>query len=194
MALEPLATVADLDDRGIVVPDSMNAEAILASASDAVRDAAGCSITLGTSTVVLIVDDRFSIDLPAGPVASVDSVTVGGVPVVGWSKLGDQVVMPRTRWTSTFPVEVTVTYTHGYPIVPSDIVDMVCALAGMAFAQEGGYGQIGVLQSVRLGEYAETYKTGADGASVSPVSIPEEQRCRLRARFGNSVAVIGSRR
>lgn len=195
MALAALAVTADLGARAIVVPDTMNAAALLDSASDAVRDAAGCPIVRLTSTITLVVDDRYEIELPAGPVSAVSSVMLGEVAVTGWRKLGDTLVMPCTRWSDRFPVEVTITYTHGLVSAPTDIVDLVCALVGIASGQEGGYGEQGLLQSERLGDWSATYKSGAGAeASISPMWIPDNVRDRLRARFNGSVAVIGTRR
>jgi hypothetical protein len=190
--LPPLAVPGDLDDRAITVPDGMNADVVLASAGDAVRDAAGCPITEVTSTVVLVVCDSCSFDLPAGPVSDVASVVVGGLSVTGWWKVGDTVRMPA-NWTRCLPVEVTVTYTHGYPIVPNDIVDLVCGMAAMAFAADGDYGSTGRLASIRLGDFSESFTNPKGTESPSPLALPEAVRERLRARFGTSVALVGMR-
>lgn len=186
-ALTALATADDLADRNITVPAGFDPDVILASATDAVRDAAGCPISVATSTVALVVDDWCEIDLPAGPVASVASVVVDGSPVTGWRKVGDTLYMPR-RWTSCLPVEVTVTYTHGLTVVPKDIVDLVCGAA--AIAMSGEYGEHGRLASIKLGDFAEKYSRPAGADSPSPVALPDSVRDRLRARFGTSVAVL----
>ena len=192
MALDPLATTFDLDDRNISVPANVNVTAILASASAAVRDAAGCQITFGTSTVILVTDDPFELDLPAGPVASVASVTVAGTPVTGWAKVGDTLLMPCSQWwADRLPVEVTVTYDHGYPVIPADIIDLVCAVTAMAFANAGDdYGSQGRLGSFKLGEFAESYIHPAGTESLSPVALPDAVRNRLRARFSGSAAMV----
>lgn len=191
MTLDPLASTDDLTARNIAVPGGVNAASLLNAASDAVRDAAGCQITYGESTIVLVVDDPCEIDLPAGPVAGVSAVMVAGSPVTGWSKIGDTLIMQRTRWTECLPVEVTVTYTHGYPVVPADIVDLVCAVTSMSFADSGdGYGGAGRLGSFKLGEFSETYIHPAGTDSPSPVALPDSVRARLRARFGGAAVVI----
>lgn len=189
--MEPLASSQDLAERGISVPCDVDFDTILASASDAVRDAAGCAISEVTSTVVLVVGEYRCVDLPAGPVSDVASVQVDGVEVDGWVKVGDTVVMP-CGWTRSLPVEVTVTYTHGLPVVPADIVDLVCGMAAIAMG-DGEYGDGSRLASVRLGQFSESYvhPTGSD--SPSPMALPDSQRLRLRARFGNSVALVAQR-
>lgn len=191
MALDPLATATDLTARNITLPAGVDADTILASASASVRDAAGCPISVATSTVVLVVDDWRQIDLPAGPVTAIATVSVAGSEVTGWTKVGDTIFMPY-HWTDCLPVEVTVTYTHGLTVVPADIVDLVCGVASIAgtAATDGEYGSSGRSKSIRLGDYAETFEVPAGSDSPSPVAIPDAVRARLRARFGTSVAVL----
>lgn len=190
MPLDALAGPDDLLDRNITADDDVDLYVLLDSASAAIRDAAGHPISQIESTVVLVVDSYRCIDLPAGPVASVSSVQVGGVALSGWSKIGDTLIMP-SGWTRCLPVEVTVTYIHGYPVVPADIVDLVCGMAAMAI--EVGYGTSGRSTSVKLGNFAETDEVPAGSDSPSPVAIPNSVRARLQARFNASVATIGQR-
>lgn len=192
--LAPLADTDDLAARNITVPDGVDPAVALESASSAIRDAAGCSITYGESTVVLAVGDLHEFDLPAGPVASVATVLVGGLEVDGWRKVGDTLYMPP-RWTDTLPVEVTVTYTHGYLVIPADVVDLACSVAAMAMQAVSGqtYGEI-LTGSIRLGDYAETYIHPPGTESSSPVAIPDSVAEKLRCRFNTNVAVIGVRR
>lgn len=191
-----IADVADLADRNISTPDGVNADAVLRSVSDAIRDAAGCAITQATSTITLVVGDWCEFDLPAGPVSAVSAVTVGGIAVTGWQKIGDTVYMP-SMWTRTLPVEVTVAYTHGYPIVPADIVDLACGMASIAFsgaADSGsGYGQDARVAYVRLGDFGEGYKESAGTDSPSPIAVPDRVREQLRARFGVSATAVAVR-
>lgn len=186
-----LAGVEDLDERGIAVPDGVDPDVILGAASAAIRDAAGCPISQETSTVTLVVDDYSGFTLPAGPVASVDSITVAGVAVPGWRKVGNDIVIAPslTRWTDCLPVEVTVTYTHGYPVIPADIVDLACGMASVAM-NDGNYGRDARLAYVRLGDYGEGYRQASPTDSPSPLALPDRVRQALRERFGTSVALI----
>jgi hypothetical protein len=189
--LNPLATPDDLLDRNITIPADMNVFAVLASATDAVRDAAACPISQATSTVTLVATDREQLDLPAGPVASVVSVSIGGTPVTGWDKVGDSVYFRGTWPASTcLPAEVTVTYTHGLTVVPADIVDLVCQVAAIMGAQNGDPGAGGKVTAVRLGDYGETYSVPAGTESPSPVALPDTVKQALRTRFGTSVAMV----
>ena len=201
--LSALADASDLAARNIAVPSGMDAAVILASATDAVRDAAGCPISTATSTVELTVTEWEWIDLPGGPVSSVSSVSIDGSVIAGstlangvwsdgWRKVGDGLLLNCVRFA--VPATATITYTHGYATVPADIVDLVCGVAAMAFRQDGDYGAAGRESSVRLGEYSESEKVPTGAESPSPVTIPDSVRDRLRARFGTSVAVVGIRR
>lgn len=185
--LDALASPADLSARNITVPDGVDVSTLLDAASAAVRDAAGCAISNATSTVTLVVTDRYEIRLPAGPVQSVASVTVDGEAVTGWQKIGDDLFMPY-GWTDCLPVEVTVTYTHGLTVIPKDIVDLVCGMVAMA--ADDGYGSAGYRQSTRLGEFSESFSRPAGALSPSPLALPDGVRDRLRARFGTGVAVL----
>lgn len=211
MTLAPLATELDLINRNIAIPttDSMP---LLLSASDAVRDAAGCAITSTTSTIQLPASDDAYLDLPAGPVTAVSSVAIGtDAPLVVDV---DYVVMADTLvrigggpgWLSPNtippfrPVMVNIVYTHGLAVCPADIVDLVCSIFAVAAAQitDETYGVQSLVQQERLADYSITYEHGAgvqsSQRSPSPVTVPEGTRNWLRSRFGNSVGVIGNRR
>jgi hypothetical protein len=143
--------------------------------------------------VELPAPDIQTLDLPAGPVSDVSAVALGGTAlVVGTDCFRVLDTLFRARpWGGCWPpVTVVVTYTHGYAAVPADIVDLVCALAGMAFAQDGEYGQHALRKSIHLGDYTEVHAHPA-GEQPSPVAIPDGTRQRLRARFGTAVATIG---
>lgn len=189
--MDPLATLQDLTNRNITVPDAVSSDAVLASVSESIRDAAGCPITQATSTITLVVtDDAYRVDLPAGPVSSVASVMVDGTANTDWSKIGDSLYFNRA-WTSCLPAEITVTYTHGLPTVPADIVDLACGMAAMSFAQAGDtYGSKYRTTSIRLGDYGESFNVPAGSEAPSPVALPDTVRDRLRARFGMSANVV----
>lgn len=183
----PLATATDLADRNITVPDGMDGAALLAAASDAVRAAAGAHISQATSTVTIGAWSNW-IDLPDAPIQSVESVKIAGEEVSGWYKVDASIRIPAG--ISWMPVEVTITYTHGYPTVPADIVDLVCGMVGMAIS-DPGYGSARNVQKVQVDEASETYFRSA---TPSPMTIPAALAASLRTRFSTGVYVVGSRR
>lgn len=203
MALAPLATTDDLAARNIVVPAGVDADSVLDAVSDAIRDAAGVSITQATSTVALPVSDRTMqyLALPGAPVVSVSTVTIGGVAVTDYVKVGNDLyracgwtTQPNQPWFTSTPGEVTVIYTHGYPSVPADIVDLACSFASLVFtASEGNYGLQSRTQAERVGDYEIAFDRPAAGVGVkspSPVDIPVGTRAWLRNRFSGSAAVV----
>lgn len=198
MAFDPLATTGDLSARNIAVPSSMSADTLLAAASATVREAAGCPISMATSTVPLVADDNCVLDLPGVPVTAVASVLIEGVAAdastlvngcwsAGWRLSGNRILFKQQRFET--PATVTVTYTHGFTVVPEDIVDLVCALTAMA-ASGGDYGTVGRLDSYRIGDYSEKFVHPAGTESPSPLAIPDSVRNGLRARFGTSAVMV----
>lgn len=202
MALDPLATTADLRHRGIDASSTAKTAA-LAAASEAVREAAGSAISRVTSTIS--VDPPLEgqwLHLPGSPVVSVTTVLIGTTDVTADVRLRSGRIYRRFGWRrGVYPYDdITVTYVHGLVTVPADIVDLVCALAAgvIAAAADGSYesraGVVmmreqvgGILDEVRYG-------TGADGAPTTRVEIPDRTRKALAARFGGGTYVTGTER
>ncbi|MGW3627287.1 hypothetical protein [Streptomyces sp. NPDC000880] len=198
MALEPLATVADLEARGLTVDASETAivAVYLDVASTAVREAAGTPISETTSTVTVEGEADQRLKLPGLPISAVATVELDGVAVTDW-RLRSQRLWRAAGWTACGgPSEVEVTYTHGMAAVPSDIVDLVCRMTAAALvsyrSEEGGTGLAAdkVLTSERLGDWAATY--GNDGR-ITEMDLPQYLRERLAARFGGGVDLLRSR-
>jgi len=197
MALAPLAMAADLSDRGVTITDTAAVTAMLASASAAVRDGAGCAITRETSTVTLTTVPSRRIALPAAPVVSVASVTLDGVLLVSGT---DYVVRGSSLWSLSgnwraeweIPGDLVVTFTHGMAEVPADIVDLVCSLAGAGLAATlEGYASSAGKQYESIDDYRVGYATG-DDAVASVMELPERTKRSLRRRFGSTSLVVGT--
>lgn len=191
--LAPLATLDDLDLRGVDVSDTARASTMLAVASAAIRNAAGSAISETTSTVS-VVGRRTSeyLRLP-GVVRSVASVTLAGTDVTGWD-LQDNLLYKCGGWSSCgHPETYAVTYTHGLPEVPADIVDLVCsfAAAGMNAAVDGYAARTGVIAE-RIDDYSVQYAQGAD-AIANVMEVPARTRRMLRSRFGSGAGLVGMR-
>lgn len=210
MALAALATLQDLASRGISLADCKgDPTTILASVSEAVRDAAGCAILSTESTITIPATDDQWLDLPGGPVTAVGSVNIASdaalVQGTDYVMVGDS-LWRQQGWLSPnttppyAPAMVTVTLTHGLAMVPEDIVDLVCSFASVALTQadEGDYGLKASIQAEHMGDYSVTWQHGMGNQSgprdPSPVSIPEGTRMWLRARFNTGVGVVGNRR
>ncbi|MBX6360102.1 MAG: hypothetical protein IRZ03_08485 [Acidobacterium ailaaui] len=196
MTLSDLATVADLTARGVDTTDSAKVSAFLAAASAAVREAAGVPITRETYTVTLAGSPDAWLPLPGQPVTSVSDVEIDGTAVTDWKLVGGNLWRCH-GWQACHhsPSVVTATITGGLTTVPEDIVDLVCAMVGMALARaEGGdYSSRGDLIQVRIDDYSEGYESSAGSRTAGPMELPELTRRRLRARFGGGVALVRSR-
>lgn len=197
MALDPLATVADLEARGFTVEASETSLAgiYLGIASAAVREAAGVPISRTTSTITLEGPRGQWLRLPGLPIVSVASVSIDGVTVTDWL-LRSERLWRACGWTGCEPSEVQVTQTHGLLDVPEDIVDLVCRMAASGIvavrSADGGTALAGSkeITSERLGDWSVTY--GADGR-ITEMDLPQYWRERLQARFGGGIDMLMSR-
>lgn len=197
MALDTLATVADLTARGLTVEpvEEPVAETYLRVASSAVREAAGAPILRTTSTVVLAGEDEQWLKLPGQPVVAVTEVLLDGEPVTGWRLSGGRLWAAR-GWRGRYgPCEVEVTQEHGLVEVPDDIIDLVCRMVAAALtahrAGDNGAGMAaGNVTSERIGDYAVTYGTTGQ---ITEMELPDYWRERLVARFGGGANVLRSR-
>ncbi|MEU2077106.1 hypothetical protein [Streptomyces sp. NPDC013489] len=198
MTLAPLATVADLDARGLTVEPAEETivETYLDVASTAVREAAGTPISQATSTVSVEGEPGQWLTLPGQPVTAVATVHLDGEAVTDWRLVSGR-LWRAAGWTSGCgPSLVDVTQTHGLAVVPADIVDLVCRMTAGALkaqrAEEDGSGLAAdkVITSERLGDYAVTY---ASDGRITEMDLPQYWRERLEARFGGGAHALKSR-
>lgn len=196
MALTPLASAEDLEARGVDTTETARVVAMLAVASASVRGAAGSPISETTSTVTLTGTwDDTRVPLPGPPVQAVATVELDGSAVTDW-KLDNGRLWRRCGWTSGCPgepVSLEITYTHGMPEVPADVVDLVCSLAaaGLNAATEGYAARTGVIAE-RIDDYSVQYAQGAE-AVATVMELPERTRRWLRARFGGNTGMVTTR-
>jgi hypothetical protein len=193
MALAPLASVADLTARGVTLDPSEVAfvNVTLDSASAVVRDAADSPISETTSTVTMPGDLGQWLRLPGLPVQAVSAVLLDGTAVTDW-KLRSGSLWRASGWQSgDAPSEVTVTYVHGLPEVPADVVDLVCRMTGQALLafRENDDALAALadkpLSQERIGDWSATYSYAP---AYSVMELPEAVRRSLAARFGNGTA------
>lgn len=201
MALDPLATVADLTALGVTVDPSETAvvNQWLAIASALVRDAAGSPISQTTSTITIEGEADRRLHLPGLPIQSVSAVAINGEPLTEW-RLRSNALWRSCGWRYPHcaPSEVTVTYVHGLPTVPPDIVALVCRLVALSLVEYRRAGNDGAetaaartVASERIGDYSVSY-AGVSGSAADSgegvMSLTGYQRNKLAARFGGGVA------
>lgn len=198
---EAFATAADLANRlGLVftADETARAEALLADASEVIRDETGQTITLVEDDVLArrgTVDDR--IVLPQRPVVSVASVVLDGSEISDWYLDGDAIVragsldvglgiLDRPRYGSRgFGCEqetLTITYTHGYAETPGRIKAIALEMVARVWVNPGS-----VIQE----------NEGDTGATYAPYTEPprglqltNSELRSLRRRFGRRASSI----
>ncbi len=201
-----LISTSDLTDYGVTIaPTETNlVNRLISAASQAVIQAAGSPILRVTSSVTMVAAGGTLLRLPGLPIASVSSVSIGGVSILGPSAdgsiepgscvLNGAGIYRPTGWANYGPEMVDITYTHGYTAVPTDVVDLVVAMviAGLSAARSGDDGLAmnnGRMSSVAIDDYKEAYATG-DVEAVTPMMLPKRTRDWLSSRFGGGSQVM----
>lgn len=193
MALAPLATAAELDLKGVDVSNGVLVDLMLNAASWIIREAAGNVISQVTSTIKVMAPVGRWLPLP-GPVTSVSTVLVDGDAVTDW-KLLNGMLWRQCGWQPWCePVEVQVTFTHGYAEVPSDIVNLCADLAklGIEAAGKSSTPANVVAVSYSIDDYTERLQY-SDQARTA-MELPDVTKAWLAQRFGSGVYVTGELR
>lgn len=201
--MDPLATALDLEVKGVDTSTNVPlVDAMLAAASSIIREAAGSTISEATSTVSVLAPEGRWLTLP-GPVTAVTSVLMDGVAFSDWKFVGGMLWHPWGWSFGTYtyqrpfrhdvcvPVEVTVTYTHGYVAVPADIVNLCADLAKLgieAASQEVRPASL-VSTTESIDDRSETFQYAADARTL--MELPVETQEWLAQRFGGGVYVTG---
>lgn len=141
--MDPLADLADLrawmQDPTL---DAGTAAVVLAAASGTVRGQTGQDFSLVTDDTIVLdgVDDEW-LGLPQRPVTAVSAVSINGaaLAVGGWTLSGSRIyryngwnhalVVASANSYGRAPTLVTVTYDHGYAVIPDDVKAVTLAVA-----------------------------------------------------------------
>lgn len=179
-----LATLDDLNRRlktVVASSDVVRADSILTDVSASVRRFCGQDFTQATTTDRLAVR-RGRVRLPQWPVTAVSAVAdINANPVLFSWVDGDIVTLSQNLDSFTFEpwsngfTHVDVTYTHGYAILPDDIVGIVCQIAARVL---GSPPEQSGKQSEEIGDYS--YSLGA-AAAAGPVGLLPAEREALTA-------------
>lgn len=149
-----------------------SANAAIEWATEAIRNWCHQVIERVTNDVITLdCAGGYRLFLPELPVISVGAVVEDGdvLTVADDYKLGQHGILYRVDddWAAGVQI-VQVTYTHGYAVIPDDLV-AVCARAasrayqaGLAAAAVGG---VAGVSSMQLGDYSVSLGTGAGGGA-----------------------------
>lgn len=166
----PLATPDDLAAyTGLTIPEPQ-AEMALRLASGMVRRFTGQTITLVVDDTVVLRGGWPTLYLPQRPVLVDDdyTLTVTELGDVGlpdllladgltFTRLGDELTRDCGVWSS----RVQVTYSHGYDMVPDDILAVVLDVASRSVSNPSG------LRSVSIDDYSRTFANETLGTSLT---------------------------
>ncbi|MEU4165585.1 hypothetical protein AB0F46_01705 [Streptomyces sp. NPDC026665] len=185
MTLPPLATVTQLEDWLQVPRGSAPVNTVtlaLEIASDMIRREAKTTFTVRTVTAPSRLVDSGRIRL-AGPVQSVDSVTVGGTELTegtDWQLEDDTVqLLGRLRHMCG---RARVTWTFGWPVVPMEIVGLALDVTARACVNPKN------LRQESTGQRAVTFASETLATSLAQVEKDKLDRYRptasLTSRWG----------
>lgn len=178
--LPPLATVMELEDwlqvdRGTA--PSAAATLALGVASRLVREEARCPFTVRTSTASLPIVD--GVITPAGPVLSVESVTVNGEALAtGQWTLDDGIITLSREALRDCPRRARVAWQHGYQVVPEDVRGIVFDAVARSIINPR------YLRQESTGQRALTFATETISLALSQLEVDKLQRYRPGARTG----------
>lgn len=194
MPLAPLVVVDDIQARlpsaFAATIEAPRAIALIKDASAAVRRYTKQDFTVNQSTVS-IRPIGYRLKLPQRPVISVDNITVklpGGAQSVipGWYWDGsDEVWLVNAGSIINLSEELLfilqwqtpvcqVTYTHGYTLVPDDVMGVVCSMVVRVLTAPG----LGGVISESVGEYS--YRL-SDTAAQGPMALTQAEKDTLKA-------------
>lgn len=162
---DSLIELSDLEDRlGYSVDNASRALAILADVSAVIRAYTARSFTVTESTMPLPVECG-SVTLPYGPVLTVESVLDADDAEVDYTWTSGRVVSVTGCGSTVYP-----TWTHGWEVVPAEIVAVAAQMAGRAYGTNPT--ETGVQQE-SLGSYSVTLGSAAASGAVG--MLPHEK-------------------
>ncbi|NDK31185.1 hypothetical protein [Nesterenkonia haasae] len=191
----PLVTAADLEPYDIDTSNEALINSLIAAVSSGIREAAGVPISKVQSTVELYGRNSQFLEIPGGPLLSVDEVLSEGEPVTDY-KIRDGRLWRKASW-GTIEDDITVTFTHGWDPVPADVVklgiNLVAAGLNEATSEGGLASRRGLVsKQMSLDDYSEqeSYVRGEDEV-IDLTEIPDRTREWLRRRFSSQAFVTG---
>lgn len=202
--MSALASQADLEarlGRPLSPAEEARVDALLADASAVVRAYTGQTFAVVEDDIVVLRAIGGSLKLPQRPVTDVTQVRVlggsGALPdfvTLDWQfdgidtiRVGDGVTvinLPEAWWDDDgYPGTYEVTYSHGYPTVPADVLSVVCGMAARTLTAPT---KAGGVVSETIGSYS--YRLDSAGAGIG-VAMGSEDR-RILARYRNAATTI----
>jgi len=181
------ASVEDLAAyTGRAVENTAQAQLALTLATGIIRAEVGQTLSLvEDDRVTLRAGSRPELYLPERPVVAVSSVAGDGIRVGEWTWAGEYVTRPY-GW----PNLVTITYSHGYAVIPDDVRAICLSVAGRVLAQNDPDGPQVAQETV--GSYSVQY-VPRDAGSATSALLSEGERELLRRTYRRSAGMVSMR-
>jgi hypothetical protein len=205
---QPFATAVDVSGR-LGVPAYTGGRLaqvnlFLADASEHLRLLIGQDISPARLSFTAKLDhgDEW-VDLPQLPARAIVSVTIAGVPSIGWELIDQQLYLPTACWrevsANTFyglgsgflPVDIV--YDSGFLTTPPELVAVTAGLVTGMLSRVDAHGSLvgSDVTAETLGSYSVSYGASAD---LLEGLLSDRQAERLRSRYGQGAYVTHSRR
>lgn len=182
---DQLATPSDLASLLQSDLDLSTATLLLECATAVVQGAVGQRLVRATSTATLPGVASQWLDLPQWPVVSVATVVLDGATITDWRLSGVRLWRTGGWQPSWQPVNVDVTYTHGYASNDQALQlarGQTLALCAPFYPNPTGASQ------VKIDDYAETY-----AAMHASMAANDPVKEALRAQYGGAVGAVSMR-
>lgn len=168
--------------------DTATATLLIEVATGKIQSACGQRLIDATDTITLDIPWGWCdvwLDLPQLPVRSVASVLIDGTAYTDWY-LRSQRLWRLDGWSlnASFPSQITVTYTHGYPDGAQGLQlarDYCLALAGSGYSNPSG------ATAEQIDDYRVAY-----AQTDARMQLTAEMRDRLRSEYGTPAYVTSS--
>mgnify|MGYP003389885387 CR=1 FL=1 len=171
-----LATPADLASYLQQALDASTANLVLDIASADFEAEADTKFSSTATTYTVEGVGQRCISLPRLPVIAVQSVTVDGVVVTDYVRIGPNLYrIVGFGGYSVYPAAVVVSYTHGYTAVPDDVRGAVLESAAQAYSNP----DLAVRE--QIDDYVVQRVSGAGGIGLTATAAKVAHRYRVGA-------------
>ena len=181
------ATIDDLTAYlGRAPENTGQAEMALALATGIIRAETGQTLSLVENDTVQLRGGAYvKLALPERPVVAVDSVTGDTIASGEWVWQGGNL----TRFYG-WPDVVTVTYSHGYAVIPDDVKAITLAVASRILAANDPSGAN--VSREQIGSYSVEYVRSNDSSAESAF-LTDGERAHLRRTYRSAVGMVALR-
>jgi hypothetical protein len=168
---------------GRAVENTAQGDMALALATGIIRAETGQTLSLVEDDEVQLRGSAYAkLALPERPVLAVTSVSGDSINTDEWSRQGANL----TRWYG-WPDVVTVTYSHGYAVIPDDVKAITLAVAARILTANDPSGPS--IAREQIGSYSVEYARSSD-TSAESAFLTDGERAHLRRTYRPAVGTV----